>query len=884
MHARRKFALAAIPAVLMLLAIGGVWTPVRHAQGAVFSVGTVQLVAQTSLLRGIDCPTSTDCYAVGTQVRANATVGAVIVPVASGISNVAKTWAGFPPAGSTCATSSVCYAYLSGIACPTANCFAVGLGTTGPAGGAVLPINNGVAGTAKPEAGVSYPSSIACPTSSGCFAVGTMSSQGKQWGAVVSLTNGSSGNVQPAAGTSDLSSIACATSSVCYAVGMGVHADGTSAGVVAPVNNGVPGVAVPVLGLPYAPSVAYVNAIACPTSTACYAVGKNVLANGTATGAVVSIANGSVVDVQPVPGTHELYGIACSTSDTCFAAGNNDLSPKSSAGVVVSLTSGSVDYVQSVAAASILRGIACPSSTLCVAVGQACSPSVASSTCFAAGSASTGGVSSTGIVVPVTSASVAASAWVTLSPMPTARSGLAAAAGSDGRIYAIGGAGVSTSLCQGILATVEAYSAATTDWTTAMHMPTARVGLAATAGPDGRIYAIGGGVCFVQGNVLQNAELNEVEAFNPATNAWTLSAVPPLPTARNRLAAATSPDGRIYAIGGHMIQGGDNSGGLSFQTDVALNTVEAYSLLSGRWTAAAPLPTARWGLAAASGPDGLIYAIGGTDSSGAVLDTVEAYDPKIDLWAPVAPMPTARYDLAAAAGPDGLIYAIGGHGKSANALNTVEVYDPTTNSWTSVDPLHTARSSLAAAAGSDGRIYAIGGADATFQPLDTVEAYQVLPALAVPLPGLVIATRAPSAAPPLQIASPLPVPPVHVSGWSVIGKATSSADGSWSFHQSDSRDLVGTGLTSVRVSSAGCVPQAGQATVFEAHLQDMHSGDGAWGAPLTLSPLSQPLPAGSAFSGDIQFVPQAGGTLIYGSLDGVPPNTTFTLCVSQAGP
>ncbi len=51
-------------------------------------------------------------------------------------------------------------------------------------------------------------------------------------------------------------------------------------------------------------------------------------------------------------------------------------------------------------------------------------------------------------------------------------------------------------------------------------------------------------------------------------------------------------------------------------------------------------------------------------------------------------MPTARYGLAAAAGSDGLVYAIGGSENSnygsdnSNYLNTVEAYDPRTDTWT----------------------------------------------------------------------------------------------------------------------------------------------------------------------------------------------------------
>ena len=46
-------------------------------------------------------------------------------------------------------------------------------------------------------------------------------------------------------------------------------------------------------------------------------------------------------------------------------------------------------------------------------------------------------------------------------------------------------------------------------------------------------------------------------------------------------------------------------------------------LTHNSWTTVAPMPTPRYGLAAVSGPDGRIYAIGGDDGS-SYLNTVEA--------------------------------------------------------------------------------------------------------------------------------------------------------------------------------------------------------------------------------------------------------------------
>lgn len=271
-------------------------------------------------------------------------------------------------------------------------------------------------------------------------------------------------------------------------------------------------------------------------------------------------------------------------------------------------------------------------------------------------------------------------------PMPTARSGLAAVTGPDGRIYAIGGYAGDFGLA---LQTVEAYDLQDNRWTTAPPMPTARHGLAATVGSDGWIYAIGG--TYGRGTV---------EAFSTTTQSWTTLA--PLPTARTGLAAAAAQSNaftpsRIYAIGGRDA------------TWHPVGTVEAYRPIQNRWGSVAPMPTPRSGLAAVTGPDGRVYAIGGYGEYSPVA-TVERYDPARNVWDSLAPMPTARNLLAAATGPDGRIYAIGGFDRNYSTLSTVEAYDPATNTWTPMPPLPTPRFSLAAASDAEGRIYAIGGA------------------------------------------------------------------------------------------------------------------------------------------------------------------------------
>src|SRR5690348_14720885 len=67
------------------------------------------------------------------------------------------------------------------------------------------------------------------------------------------------------------------------------------------------------------------------------------------------------------------------------------------------------------------------------------------------------------------------------------------------------------------------------------------------------------------------------------------------------------------------------------------------------WETAAPMPTARAGLAAATSGDGnLIYALGGNTSTAPAVATAEVYDVRAGAWTAVALMPASRQFGAAA--------------------------------------------------------------------------------------------------------------------------------------------------------------------------------------------------------------------------------------------
>ena len=200
-------------------------------------------------------------------------------------------------------------------------------------------------------------------------------------------------------------------------------------------------------------------------------------------------------------------------------------------------------------------------------------------------------------------------------------------------------------------------------------------------------------------------------AVETARSAGTWTAVASMPTARFGLAAATGKHGIIYALGGSIGLAGP-----------IVATVEAYHQKTGSWSAVAPMPTPRRYLMAATDRPGRIYAIGGA-LAGVFRSVVERYDPATDSWSAVSPLPVALCCGAATTGRDGRIYVIGGFANGNVQLSNVEAYDPATDTWTNLAPLPAPRAGkLSAVTAPDGRIYAIGGINGV-TTVTTVDAY-----------------------------------------------------------------------------------------------------------------------------------------------------------------
>lgn len=279
--------------------------------------------------------------------------------------------------------------------------------------------------------------------------------------------------------------------------------------------------------------------------------------------------------------------------------------------------------------------------------------------------------------------------WTAKNPLATART-WAAAAVSGGQIYVFGGNNNATKLTS-----VERYDPAANTWTSRAEMPTARYGAAAVAA-NNKIYLIGG-------VNASNQILRTVDVYDPATDTWSSAAS--MPTARCRLAAVLAPNGKIYALGGSTSSTLDKTGYTTL--------VEAYDPITDTWSTPAAMTTSRVGLAAAvSG--GKIYAFGGygvtPGYSARYLLSVESYDPATNTWSSAASMRTGRYGLAAVSTANGLIYLLGGVNESSVVPDKNEEYNPSASASTYTTAIPSGqRSELSAVAIADVLYVMAGG-------------------------------------------------------------------------------------------------------------------------------------------------------------------------------
>ncbi|MEO0399609.1 MAG: galactose oxidase [Pseudomonadota bacterium] len=245
--------------------------------------------------------------------------------------------------------------------------------------------------------------------------------------------------------------------------------------------------------------------------------------------------------------------------------------------------------------------------------------------------------------------------WRRGAPLPTPRHHIALAA-LQGAVYAIGGFSATSEDAAWIMR-ADVYRTddpITGAWEAAPALPAPQAEAICVV-VNNRIHMVGGRRVIAEKNAdwSDHVDTDAHWAFDPATNKWTACA--PLPTARNSAAAAVL-NGEIFVVSGRTVANGNTP------------VCEAYNPEKDTWRTIAPLPKpvrqkaphGQGGLAAAA-RNGKVYCFGGEwfdDDDGVYADAWE-YDPAADAWRAVAAMPRPRHGLGAVNLADG-IYALGG--------------------------------------------------------------------------------------------------------------------------------------------------------------------------------------------------------------------------------
>lgn len=223
--------------------------------------------------------------------------------------------------------------------------------TEGPAAGgplAVQPVS--IKATASPGTprlpGLAPPKVIVKPAAVGSSAKASVTPSN-----LMSTGDGSWVWQNPLPQGNHLNAVACPTTIVCFAVG--------SQTIIATTNGGAS------WSVQHPGLTASLNGISCPSATICYAVGDG--------GVILATTNGGVTWIsQDSGGAGSLYGVSCPSVTTCFASGGRGDFTKGTQ--IVSTTNGGATWAlldTTGVDGYVHYGISCPAPNICIAVGPA---------------------------------------------------------------------------------------------------------------------------------------------------------------------------------------------------------------------------------------------------------------------------------------------------------------------------------------------------------------------------------------------------------------------------------------------------------------------------------------------------------------------------------
>jgi photosystem II stability/assembly factor-like uncharacterized protein len=339
---------------------------------------------------GVDCPSTTSCFAVG---KTDSSVGIIYATIDGGSTWVSQSVPdgalGFDsniscPSTSTCfvppatggaatmlattdgGTTWTVQTLPSGYSIRAVSCASETVcelvGTDGSGAGILSTVDGGDTWTAQtPPADAVSLYGVACPSPSDCFAVGA---DGTYYGVILATTNGGFTWTDQATPSDigQLIGVSCPSDSGCQAVNYPLG--GSENTMLATTDGGQVWTSEA-----FSDGVEVLNGVTCPTTAECFAVGDG---NGASDGFIsATIDGGSTWTHQYVaPGATGLQGLACISALDCFAGetgggGSPMLQTTDGGGAWVTLHSPSIPN-----GIGELYSITCPSSSDCYAVGN----------------------------------------------------------------------------------------------------------------------------------------------------------------------------------------------------------------------------------------------------------------------------------------------------------------------------------------------------------------------------------------------------------------------------------------------------------------------------------------------------------------------------------
>ena len=299
--------------------------------------------------------------------------------------------------------------------------------------------------------------------------------------------------------------------------------------------------------------------------------------------------------------------------------------------------------------------------------------------------------------------------WTRLAPLSVPRSHPAVAS-YEGRIYSFGGGGAKFKS----LGISEVYDPNVNEWFKLSPMPTIRSGAAAATVGDA-VLVMGGGFKKPDGRFQF---LRTLEIYYPKEDRWETG--PDLLEPHDYPASAVL-DGQVYIVGGHhpdATEGGP-------QTDPAFSFSERWDGKSEKWEEIRPLPTPRFAASALpiQGQLWVMGGVAATSEGFHEYDLIECYNPKNGSWSRSAlslPWPSAGQGTCLFGNQ---LYSFGGFREEVGIGKHGAVCNFSERRWSLLPPMPLNRAAMGVAL-VDETFYLIGGWRTDRSVKDSVVSYQ----------------------------------------------------------------------------------------------------------------------------------------------------------------